>query len=78
MKILRTAGNTVVFLLALATFAVAVDTTQVFKSGPLTLVFLGICALIVLLQLLPAMVYLFATLKALLRARKTVRAELIE
>jgi len=41
-------------LLAGAAPALAVDTTQVYTSGALVLLFVGFCALVVLLQVVPA------------------------
>jgi len=47
--------------------AYAVDTTKTYQSGILVLVFLGICALIVVAQLLPSLIMLFSWIKGLTR-----------
>jgi hypothetical protein len=47
--------------------AFAVDTTKVYTSGILVILFLGVCALIVVAQLMPAMVMLARTIKGLVR-----------
>ncbi len=57
-------------MVLLAAPAFAVDTTQVYSSGILVLLFLGICALFVVSQLIPAMVMLFGMIKGLFRAKK--------
>ena len=47
--------------------AYAVDTTKTYQSGILVLVFLGVCALIVVVQLLPSLILLFSWIKGLSR-----------
>jgi hypothetical protein len=54
-------------LLASALPAYAVDTTKTYQSGILVVAFLGICALIVVAQLIPSLVMLFSWLKGLSR-----------
>lgn len=54
-------------LLAAAPVLAAVDTTKVYNSGILVILFLGVCALIVLVQLMPALMMLAGTLKGMLR-----------
>ena len=43
----------------------AVNTTVTYSSGVLVAIFLGFCAMIVLMQLLPAIAMLYAGLKAI-------------
>jgi hypothetical protein len=50
--------------------AFAVDTTRVYNSGILVLLFLGVCALIVVVQLIPAIMLLFGSLRTMLRGAK--------
>jgi hypothetical protein len=54
-------------LCLLASPAFAVDTTKVYNSGILVLLFLGVCALIVLVQVMPALVMMFGAIKGLVR-----------
>ena len=46
--------------------AMAVDTTKVYSSGILILVFIGVCALVVLFQMIPAIVLLAGMIKGAL------------
>ena len=62
-----------VVLLLMATPAFAVDTTLVFTSGPLVLVFLGVCALIVVMQLIPALVLFGSMVTAVFKQKKIVK-----
>ncbi len=57
--------------------ALAVDTTQVYSSGLLIIGFLGLCALVIIAQLAPAMFLLIGMLKGIaenLREKVLVRA----
>ena len=47
--------------------AYAVDTTQTYRSGILVVAFLGFCALILVIQLFPALMLLFGWIKGLFR-----------
>jgi hypothetical protein len=69
MRKLGTLLTTICMTLA-AVPAFAVDTTQVYSSGILVLIFLGICALFVVSQLIPAMVMLFGMIKGLFKGKK--------
>ena len=76
MKTTRLALTTV--LLWLATFgeALAVDTTKVYSSGIFVLAFLGFCALVVVVQLIPAIMTLWGMLKgAVNNAKESAKAE---
>lgn len=48
-----------------ATNVWAVDTTKTYTSGVLVLLFMGVCALIVVVQLLPALTMLYGWIKGL-------------
>jgi len=50
-----------------ATPAFAVDTSQTYNSGILVLAFLGFCALILMVQLFPALMMLFGWIKGLFK-----------
>ncbi len=69
MKKPATPLMTVCMLLAAAP-AFAVDTTQVYSSGILVLVFLGICALFVVSQLIPAMMMLLGMVKGVFKGKR--------
>jgi hypothetical protein len=66
MKKLETAIATLGMVL-LAAPAFAVDTTKVYNSGILVLVFLGICALFVVSQMIPAIILLCGMIKGLVK-----------
>jgi hypothetical protein len=42
----------------------AVDTTQTYQSGTMVLIFLGVCALIIVAQLVPALLLMLGTISA--------------
>lgn len=65
MKGLRVANATLALWLAAAPCAFAASTTKVYNSGPLVLIFLGFCALVVVAQLLPALMTLWGMVKGL-------------
>jgi hypothetical protein len=48
----------------------SVSTNQVLISGPLILLFLGFCALVVVIQLIPAMITLYGMIKGALESKK--------
>lgn len=64
MKTIRTLLMTVVTVLLAVHQAWAVDTTQTYQSGYLVLFFLGVCALIVVAQMVPALILLMGTASA--------------
>jgi len=70
MKKLITTGT----LLLASTPAFAVDTTQTYNSGILTLLFVGFCALIIVAQLVPAVLTLFGMTKAVMPQRSKIKA----
>jgi hypothetical protein len=76
MRSLQSLVMAVAMLFISAAPALAVDTTRVYNSGILVLLFLGICALIVVVQLIPALMLLFGSLRTMLRgAKKPVEAK---
>jgi hypothetical protein len=54
------------FIGAAPALAATVDTTRVYNSGILVLLFLGVCALIVVVQLIPAMMLLIGSLRTMI------------
>ena len=67
MKKLRNAFMGMAMLMTMVTPAFAVDTTKTYSSGILVGVFLGFCALIVVVQLMPTLMLLFGFIKGLLK-----------
>lgn len=72
MKTLKSTGmGTLMLMLASPVFAV--DTTTTYSSGILVGVFLGFCALVVVVQLMPTIMLLVGFIKGLIKGRdKTV------
>ena len=68
--------NTIITTLALVlatTPAFAAGTMKVYNSGILVLAFLGFCALVVVIQLIPAIITLCGMLKGLARKSDTAQ-----
>ena len=65
MKTLSTIFCAVALSLATSTAALASSgaTNKVFVSGPLILLFLGFCALVVVIQCIPAIIMLYGMIK---------------
>jgi hypothetical protein len=77
MKKLRNVLMGTLIPVAATTPAFAVDTTKTYSSGILVGVFLGFCALIVVVQLMPAIMMLIGFVKGLLKGqakRQTTRS----
>ena len=72
MKALRTITTTLVVLLSVASSAFA-STTRVYSSSMLVLAFVGFLALVVVIQLIPAIMTLFGAIKGLTRKDENVR-----
>ena len=73
-------GNSVLMAIALVLTAVpafAVDTTKVYSSGLLIIVFIGVCALLVVSQMIPAILLLLGMVKGLVFKSK-VASESVE
>jgi hypothetical protein len=73
-RILTAACSALAITLATSSGAVASSgvTNKVFVSGPLILLFLGFCALVVVVQCIPAIIMLFGMIKG--AASKKVKA----
>ena len=74
MKKVKQFFTTWAILLLMATPAFAVDTTLVYSSGILVVLFLGLCALIVVAQMIPALVYFGSLMYGIFRKNKTLEA----
>lgn len=62
---------TALFLtLGTASYSYAASTSKVYMSGTLVLLFLGFCALVLTVQLIPAMVMLYGMIKGALEGKK--------
>lgn len=64
MKTLRTMLNMTAIVLSTAGYAWAVDTSQTYQSGILVLLFLGVVALIIVAQMVPALILMMGTISA--------------
>lgn len=73
MKGLSIILNTLALSLAAVPCAFAATTTKVYNSGILVLAFLGFCALVVVIQLIPAIMTLVGMIKGM--AKKGVEAQ---
>ena len=67
-----------VTMLLLAAPAFAVNTAKVYKSGPLVLIFLGFFALLIIMQMIPAITTLFAMIKGLMSEKSKEVAAVVE
>ena len=73
MKTIRTLLTAAAIVMLTVHQAWAVDTTQTYQSGILVLLFLGVCALIVVAQMVPALILMLGTVSAF--AKKIRRKE---
>jgi uncharacterized membrane protein len=75
MKKLRSTLMGMAMLMTMVTPAFAVDTTKTYSSGILVGIFLGFCALIVVVQLVPTIMLLVGFVKGLIKdhSKKTRR-----
>lgn len=64
MKAIRTMLTAAAIVMLTVHQAWAVDTTQTYQSGILVLLFLGVCALIVVAQMVPALILMLGTVSA--------------
>jgi len=64
MKTIRASLTTAAIILLTVHQAWAVDTTQTYQSGILVLLFLGVCALIIVAQMVPALILMLSTISA--------------
>ena len=67
MKKLRSTLMGMVMLMTMVSPAFAVDTTKTYSSGILVGIFLGFCALIVVVQLVPTIMLLVGFVKSLVK-----------
>lgn len=74
---LTTVLSTVALTLLACTgaFASSGVTNKVFVSGPLILLFLGFCALVVVIQCIPAVIMLYGMIKGTLSAKTGEKVE---
>ncbi len=70
MNGIRTPFTTLALWLAAFTPAYAASTTTVYNSGILVLVFIGFCALVLVVQLIPAIITLWGMIMGLLTGSK--------
>ena len=72
MKSLSTVFSAAALSLLTSTAALASSgaTNKVFVSGPLVLLFLGFCALVVVVQCIPAIITLYGMIKGAVSARE--------
>jgi hypothetical protein len=78
MKEMRSAFTTLAIVLTAVGPALAADTTKVYSSGVLVLAFVGLCALVIVAQMTPAIMMLVGLIKGLtasLRRRSVVEAK---
>lgn len=81
MKAMGIISNALLVFLATSSAAFAAATTKVYSSGILLFAFLGLCALVIVAQLLPALVVLFGMVKGLVKKGNEVsldKAESVE
>jgi hypothetical protein len=78
MKETRIIFSTLAILLAAAPGAFAATTTRVYSSSLLVLTFVGFLALIVVIQLIPAIMALIGALKGLAKKEKNNRMAKVE
>ena len=64
MKTMRTLLAAAGIILLTVHQAWAVDTTQTYQSGIMVLLFLGVCALIIVAQMVPALLLMLGTVSA--------------
>lgn len=69
MKTFKTLTITITLLLIAAPQVFAASTTRVYNSGILVIGFLGFCALVVVIQMIPAFITLWSIVKELLAGR---------
>ena len=78
MKAMSITCNVLVVFLATASAAFAAASTKVYSSGILLFAFLGLCALVVVAQLLPALVVMFGMVKGLFKKEKDIQVAEVE
>ena len=71
MNSVRTMAMTVAMMVGTSLPALAVDTSRTYSSGLLIGLFLGFCALLVVVQLMPSLMLLAGFIKGLARRTET-------
>jgi len=74
MKTTQLTLTTVLLTLAMFSEAFAAGTTRVYSSGIFVLAFIGFCALVVVVQLIPAIMTLCGMIKGAVENSKTAKA----
>jgi hypothetical protein len=74
---LKTVFSTIVLSIATSSAALASSgaTNKVFVSGPLILIFLGFCALVVVIQCIPAIIMLYGMIKGVASSKDKITAD---
>ena len=73
MKTLNTIITALALWLGVVPHAFAATTTKVYSSGILVLVFLGFCALVVVVQLIPALITLVGMIRGMAKGGETAK-----
>jgi hypothetical protein len=74
-SILTTLCTAMTMSLVASTGAYAADTHKVYSSGILVLVFIGFVALVVVVQMIPAVITVIGMVKSFVQERKTATAK---
>lgn len=72
---MKTLISTIVLFLATISPVLAAENVIVYKSGILVSLFVGVCTLIVVAQLVPALMIFFGMIKALVSKRETTEIQ---
>jgi hypothetical protein len=72
---MRTLVTLIGILAPVSAFASSGVTNKVFVSGPLILLFLGFCALVVVIQCIPAIIMLYGMIKGIVSVAKDETVE---
>jgi hypothetical protein len=74
---LKTVFSTIVLSIATSGAALASSgaTNKIFVSGPLILIFLGFCALVVVIQCIPAIIMLYGMIKGVASSKDKITAD---
>lgn len=78
MKAMKIVCNALLVILASASGSLAATTTKVYSSSILLFAFLGLCALVVVAQLIPAIVVVVGMIKGLVSKEKAVQVVRVE
>jgi len=72
---MRTLATLTGILAPVSAFASSGATSKVFVSGPLILLFLGFCALVVVIQCIPAIIMLYGMIKGAASSKEKAAAK---